>query len=422
MFKISFVLAVALLATSSLGCSVDECDKHAERPQCQPTPPDVGTGGVLTISPRRINIKGDMVVVTPSAKTTPADEVKITQPGMADVVLGKLGTGKVTVPALTASQVSLGKAYLVIGANAPEPIRLYLKPSFGTSTLDISTGNESSLWAGIVANRTIVSLNDSGSGQPPVHYAEYNYQSKSISFVGGNNYPSTAKGSATIMQKYVGYPNAYSKGHVAFRSCNLGSDTCSTIQTNNNSLLDMTVDRRGTVLAALLDGRINAYFIDVVFGDKSPAMLVNDIAGPKLIASEDFDGDGLSDLLIWNDVNMNVLRQMKSGATTGFALDSGLSGQITAALGSDKPTALVTNDLDGDGLVDVIYASGTQINWLTNTSEATAKFAKGGALSTVGGGIDSLTVGDVDADSKGDLVVASKSDKTIKIFINQSTY
>jgi hypothetical protein len=99
-----------------------------------------------------------------------------------------------------------------------------------------------------------------------------------------------------------------------------------------------------------------------------------------------------------------------------------LSGQITAALGSDKPTALVTNDLDGDGLVDVIYASGTQINWLTNASEATAKFTKGGALSTVGGGIDSLTVGDVDADSKGDLVVASKSDKTIKIFINQSTY
>jgi len=43
-------------------------------------------------------------------------------------------------------------------------------------------------------------------------------------------------------------------------------------------------------------------------------------------------------------------------------------------------------------------------------------------LSTVGAGIDSLTVGDVDADSKGDLVVASKSDKTIKIFINQSTY
>ena len=424
MFKIlSVFLSVTLIGTPLVGCAVDECDKHAERPQCQATTPDIGAGGILTISPRRVNIKGDTVVVTMSAKTSANDEVKITQPGMAEVSLGKLGNGTVTVPPLKPSQFSLGKAYFVVGTNAPEPIRFYLNPSFMRATPDIVTGNEVSLWAGVVANGTIVSLNDSGAGQPSVHYAEYNYQSRQINFAGNISYPSAAKGISTISQKYVGYSNAFvmNKG-ILFRSCNLGSDNCNNIQTNNNSLIDMSVDQKGTLFAAILDGRINVYFINVSFGSKSPSLLINDIANPKLISTEDFDGDGLPDLLVWNGINMNVLRQMKSGANTGFALDSSLSGHMTAALGTDIPLAIYVNDIDGDGLIDIIYSTGSQLAWLANSSDTTAKFIKGGTLSTVSGSIDSLAVGDVDIDGKGDIVIASKSDKNIKIFINQATY
>lgn len=424
MSKTLFIfLSVAVLGTSFVGCAVDECEKHADRPECQATTPDTGPGGILTLSPRRVNIKGDTVMVTMSSKTSAADDVWITQPGMADVSLGKLGSGMVKVPPLTPSQFSLGRAYLVVGKNVPEPIRFYLAPSYMRAMPDIVTGNETPLWAGVVANGTIVSLNDIGSGQPSVHYAEYGYQSKQIAFVGGVNYPSSAKGSATALQKYVGYPNGYDRNKaILLRSCNPGSDNCGNIQTGNLLLTDMSVNQKGTVLAAILDGRINVYFIDIVFGAKSPSFLINEIASPKLISSEDFDGDGLADLLVWNNINMNVLRQAKSGTTTNFVFDSGLSEQITAAIGADKPSALFANDIDGDGLVDIIYTSGNQLTWLANSSETTTKFIKGGALGTVSGSIDSLAVGDVDADSKSDLVIASKSDKNIKIYINQATY
>lgn len=424
MYKTLFLfLSTALVGTSFIGCAVDECEKYAERSVCQTTTPDPGTGGILTISPRRVNIKGDTVVVTMSSKTSATDDVRITQPGMADVNLGKLGNGTVKVPSLTASQVSLGKANLVVGGNAPEPIRFYLKPSFVRTTPDIVTGNETSSWAGIVGNKTVVSLNDNGLAQPSVHYAEYGYQSRQISFAGSTGYPDVSKGSATVSQKYVGYPNAYNpKKAILFKSCSLGSDVCANIQTTNLSLVDMSVDRKGTLLAAILDNRINVYFIEILFGDKSPSFLINDIANPKLIANEDLDSDGLADLLVWNDVNMNVMHQVKSVTTTGFVLDSGLSTQITAEIASDKPTALFASDVDGDGLIDIVYAAGAQIAWLNNISDTTTKFTRGGTLSTVIGSIDSLSVGDVDADGKNDIVIASKSDKNIKIYINQATY
>lgn len=423
MSKTLFIfLSAAFIGTSFVGCAVDECEKHADLPQCQATTPDTGAGGILTISPRRINIKGDTVMVAMSSKTSATDDVRITQQGMADVSLGKLGDGTVKMPAFTSAQFALGSAYLVVGKNAPEPIRFYLNPSFMRATPDIVTGNETSLWAGVVANGTIVSLNDIGGGQPSVHYAEYGYQSKQNTFIGGTNYPATARGSATASQKYVGYSNAYSNKAIWFKSCNPGSDTCGNIQTGKFSLTDMSVNQKGTLLAAILDGQVNVYFTDVVFGPKSPGFLINEIATPKLIASEDFDGDDLADLLVWNNVNMNILRQTKTQTTTGFALDAGLSGKITAAIGTDKPLTLSANDIDGDGMIDIIYTAGTQLVWLANTSDTMTKFSRGGILGTVSGSIDSLALGDVDSDGKNDIVIASKTDKNIKVFINQASY
>ena len=421
MFKISFVLAVALLATSSLGCSVDECDKHAERPQCQPTPPDVGTGGILTISPRRINIKGDTVVVTPSAKTTPADEVKITQPGMAEVSLGKLGSGSVKVPALTSSQFSLGKAYLVIGTNLPEPIRFYLPPSYSQPSVNISTGAEVSLWAGVSMNGKIVSLNNSMLAPPPVYLGEYSYQSKQLRFNGGYNYPATAKGSSSSTRKFVGYVNPYDNNNIMLRSCILGSDTCDGIQTGSGSLLDLTVNRNATLLGAILDSKIEAYFIDATFGNATSHLANSMIMTPRLLATEDLDGDTLSDFLVWNGSTASVLRQTKSGGTIAFNLDKSLSAVISAAMGKDKPTALFVADVDGDELQDIIYTTTNQVVWLANAPDSAMKFTRGVPVGLTGS-VDSLSVGDVDLDSRPDIVVASKSDNAIKVLINQATY
>lgn len=424
MFKIlSVFLSVTLIGTSLVGCAVDECEKHAERPQCQATTPDIGAGGILTISPRRVNIKGDTVVVTMSAKTSDNDEVRITQPGMADVSLGKLGNGTLTVPPLTSSQFSLGKAYLVVGANAPEPIRFYLSPSYMQTSMNISTGSETSLWAGVSMNGRIVSLNNSALSPPPVYFGEYSYQSKQLKFNGGNNYPATAKGSASPIRKFVGYPNPFdTNNNVMLRSCALGTDSCDGIQTGNKLLADLTVNRNASLLGAILDNKLAIYFIDVAFGNTSPRLMNSSVMNPKLLACEDLDGDDLSDFVIWNAQVISVLRQAKSGGTVAFNPDTDLSTQLTTALRGDKPTALFVNDVDGDGLQDVIYSTANQIVWLVNAPDAATKFTRGGPLNITNGGIDSLAVGDVDLDNKSDIVIASKSDNTIKVFINQATY
>ncbi|HRI49712.1 MAG TPA: VCBS repeat-containing protein [Pseudomonadota bacterium] len=427
MFKTLFLfLSATLIGTSFIGCAVDECEKYAERSVCQTTTPDSGNGGILTISPRRLNIKGDTVVVTMSAKTSATDDVKITQPGMADVALGKLGNGTVKVPALTSSQLSLGKAYLVVGANAPEPIRFYLSPSYVKSAMNIPTGAEVSLWVGVSLNGNIVSLNDNLSLPPPVHSGEYGYQSKQLKFNGGFNYPSSAKGSSSIARKFIGYPNPYIDNTVLLRSCNLGTDTCDNIQTANKSLLDMAVNRSASILGAILDNQLMVYFIDASFGAATSHLANSAILTPKLIATDDLDGDGLSDFVVWNGKVISVLRQSRSGGTIAFNLDMNLSTLLTTAFGNDKPTALVINDVDGDGLQDVVYTTVVnamnQVIWLANAPDAAVKFTRGGPLNITSGSADSLAVGDVDLDNKMDIVISSKSDNTIKTYINQATY
>jgi len=423
------ILALSITCSLSAGCSRDSCAVDSTGTECIKT--DMGTAGLLAIAPRRLNIKGDMVVVNMSDKVSASDSVKITQLGAMDLDLGKLGTGMLSVPGamLKAKQFTPGKANLIIGTNTPESIRFYLMPNYVKSTPDISTGTEVPLSVGILADKKLASLLNDGVSSPPVHYAEYDYQTRQQKFSGATSYPLLALGSATSQKKFVGFPNAYApmKDTIDLRSCTIGTDVCNEKHTGKAALMDISVDRKGSLLGAILDKQLIALFIDRSFDDLTYSTAVSGVSSPQVLSSGDVNSDELADLVVWDSItkSISVFTQANSGSTPGFTKDADLSGQLNAAMGVDQPTRLFINDVDGDDWQDLVYITTNQIVWVVNQGpsiDGKVKFMQGGKQSIPNGSIDFLAVGDVDTDNKNDIVIASKSDKNLKVYINQASY
>jgi hypothetical protein len=420
-------LSLGMVCSLYAGCAVDECDKYPERDKCNET--DMGSpGGTLTISPRRLNIKGDIVTVTMSAKTSPDDLVTIKQ-GQLSLELGILGSGKLTLSggSLNSKGFKPGIATLVIGTQS-EAIRFYLTPIFpAAATASIATNTDIPNWVGISEGKKIVMLSEANMGVTPVHFVEYQIDNLLSPWVGGKIYPKlNTKATMTPSLRYSAHPDASAGNKVVLRKCPLGSDNCDEIVTSRDLTADISVSRDNSLLGITTGQTIDAYFISSTFAG-APSKEITGVDNPQLIAAGDLDNDGMPDLLVWNGSMFTALKQTSSTATVPFAIDSDISTEVNNAIGSDKPLAIVIRDIDGDELDDIIYSFAGKINWLNNlgisAQDQKIKFSKNaGSIFMPSNGFDSFSVDDIDADKKSDLAFAHTSSKQLSYYLNQANY
>lgn len=419
-----FAWLLALSSVMAVECSKPECEVNNSAWICAATT-DLTGGERPKLSSRRVNILGDKVTVTGST-TRAEDEVTITQDGAAPVRMGTLGsTGEVRIPPLMGMKT--GKANLTIGINPPEPIRIYLEPVFATNSFAGISVDDQPLWVGIGDGKKLVMLSDTRAttSTAPIHFLEYNPDNLTLPVETGK-YPRTP-----ILVTLAGAVKfsahaehfAIPADTVVLRRCPIGASSCDTqeIWTGYKWAMDMSAGRLGDVLGLIADDAVEAYFISAGWGNANKVSLAMQKAA--LIAAGDLDDDGKSDFIVWDGTKkLTAFKQ----TSQSFVEDTSLSQQLSGALSSDVPLQLMIQDMDGDGLEDVVYSMNGQVTWLTHLGldkEGKATFAKkaSGPIETriV---FDSFSVGDLNGDKRPDLAVAAgTSDKKFGYFLNQAT-
>lgn len=136
------------------------------------------------------------------------------------------------------------------------------------------------------------------------------------------------------------------------------------------------------------------------------------------IAVADFDKDGKPDVIISYTNNvLSCFRNTSSFGNISFAPHADLGVNSSSAI-----TAIAVGDIDGDGKMDVAIAggSGSQINYLRNTSfTGTIQFASY-TTTTLSGTITGIAIGDIDNDSKPEILYGASS-SAVGILKNNSS-
>jgi hypothetical protein len=134
---------------------------------------------------------------------------------------------------------------------------------------------------------------------------------------------------------------------------------------------------------------------------------------PSALAAPDLDGDGRPDLAIVNTATPSVTVRVSSAQAANLFP----GGENTALTAGTLPVRIASGDFDGDGLPDLVTAnraSGT-VSVLLNlfgTSLFTVETTDAGTLPS------DVAIGDFDADGLLDVAVANAGDNTVSILLN----
>ena len=118
---------------------------------------------------------------------------------------------------------------------------------------------------------------------------------------------------------------------------------------------------------------------------------------PWFVAADDLNDDGRADLMATSNLNGSLTILLQSSAEPGSFLPS---APLRVA---DHPRGVVSADINGDGLNDVLV-TGSYLAMLLNTPGSPGTFVDGGTIAT-NSFIDSVAAGDIDGDGRVDLVV-----------------
>ena len=122
------------------------------------------------------------------------------------------------------------------------------------------------------------------------------------------------------------------------------------------------------------------------------------VYNPQYVHVGDFDGDGLSDMLILHDKKWKMLPMYNSNANSGSKVISSLPL---------NPNGLLVGDVDGDGRADIIYSEGKALNRMVLLRAATGWLQEDLLSEGIAGAPTALS--DADADGVSDLIVANGS-------------
>ena len=146
-------------------------------------------------------------------------------------------------------------------------------------------------------------------------------------------------------------------------------------------------------------------------------------SSPNSVVSADVNGDGIPDLIVANSAGNNVGVMLGNGNGTFQA-----ERTFTTGANSD-PYAVTVADVNGDGKPDIIVANYNSGNVGILLGNGNGTF-QGEMISLVGSGPDSVAVADVNDDGKPDIIVANKGSNNVSVllgtgsgsFMGQQTY
>ena len=313
----------------------------------------------------------------------------------------------------------------------PVAAYLYLTPVYTDENSTIKKVAYEPTWAGITGKEHVVAI---GSGPQNSSYFIDLYLNTSPSKVSGQPFPNKIAAVVAPLQPqiyldYINYLNSINK--INLRRCPDTTGECDPIQTDETQVTAIAINPPASILSALYGSSVTSYAIANNFS--APTAVVTSLMtdprtpNPSLIASGDFDGDGKSDLVVWDPTKtmINVLLQKSDGTSMKFVTDPGLTTQLQAVIKNTPLVAMVSADIDSDGLDDLVYATATQVAWITNQGPDGAgkpTFAAGGTLSVMGAG--SLSLGNADGDALKllDLVITQKADLNVRVYLNTASY
>ena len=212
-----------------------------------------------------------------------------------------------------------------------------------------------------------------------------------------------------------------SSGNTVSFAARMDFSALASVTLGNMATGDINGDGKMDVILGTSSG-ISVFINTSTVGNISFAPRV-DFSEPAVtsLSIADIDKDGLSDIVFCNVVTeLGILRNTTSGGVVSFA--PVVSFTTDGPEGSGRGGSVVTGDLNGDGLADIVVTNGSyfSISLFPNTS--TPGNISLGSKVDVATGDDpfDLTIADFDGDGKKDIAVATM-DQTITIMQNTST-
>ncbi len=186
---------------------------------------------------------------------------------------------------------------------------------------------------------------------------------------------------------------------------------------NGLALADVNVDGHQDVLVS--NSRTND--ASVLLGDGSgnlrpPRAFVSDLE-PQGVAAADFDGDDIPDVVTVNrgsdQPNLGVLLGQGDGTLFG----------VENVIAQTGPTAVVTGDVDNDGIADLIVAlplpSGPNAGVAIYRADPSVGFAPPSVLPSAGD-VVAVAAADFNADGRLDIAAVNKSAATVSVFLGRA--
>ena len=179
---------------------------------------------------------------------------------------------------------------------------------------------------------------------------------------------------------------------------------------------DTITDMGGNKIDGNLDGQPGGnWFRDFVVVPLNtatfPAPTTLSMGGqPSALATGDFNGDGIMDLVVANYTNNTVAVFIGNGA-------GGFSAPTNYSTGGAAPESVAVGDFNGDGKLDLVVANAGSDTLGVFLGNGAGRFAPAVTYSTGGSRPFPVVVGDFNGDGKLDLAVANHGSNTIGVLL-----
>lgn len=177
-----------------------------------------------------------------------------------------------------------------------------------------------------------------------------------------------------------------------------------------NALLaiDMNGDLKLDVVTANYEANSVSVLLNNGAANFNPAKNYATGAGPAALAGGDFNGDGRIDIVTAN-ADANTLSYLQGSAATAGALNTARS------LATGKgPSAIVAQDINGDGKLDVVSGNADSGDLSLLTGKGDGTFNAASVLAQVGT-VAELLLKDVTGDGRADLIVSGGSPGRVSV-------
>ena len=454
-------LLLSLFGVGLSACAESYCSNpdHQFEDACQLI--DGGTVSAFTVTPARIAINKDAnTEVTINAYTSLANMlVTVTQDdlGAKPLSVGSVSKDGVLTVTIHASDLAMqgfapGPAIVKI-ANQRQPVRLYVTPSFDSSTFsaihdvsnDQGNGNGAApAWVGITADasKKILTLNEYAIATIAKQaVGEYSYdannkvlaKSSPLLFSAYNSTPymdMATRGIALSMSDFVipEYGNATTS---LLTKCSLAGTCAGNSAVKYASIASLSASVSGQLYAGLFNNKLIAFTDSELTNGITVDGTAASSTSPVFVVVYNGNGDEHPDVSAWHgDGSVSLVLADATGKSLSYSVDDGPALKRVAGLTNTQPDAVAAGDIDQDGLDDFVIAKGRSLYILTNVGGG--RFAASDAIpipqmGPMGGAVltpvNAIAIGDLSADAVGakDLVLGSRTNRIIAVMENSAT-